>query len=143
MYRYLHIIILTTGLLAPHFQSGALAQALAKPPSATRFVIFNSNDGTNLTSSVVIVNLATLGQPAGSTTRSILIGNDATVDATGNSDLLVDTSGVTVTVPANGIAGSTSTRIFPGKEYNYDGQYSTLWMRSRSTSIPVHVMITY
>lgn len=143
MYRYFRIILLLAVLAAPRPTKEAKASALAAPPSAMRFVIFNAVDGANLTSTPVTVNLAALGQPFGSTTRSILIGNDSAVDATGASDLLVDTSGATAAVPANGIAGSTTTRIFPGKEYNFDGQYTTLSMRARTTSIPVHLMITY
>lgn len=143
MYHYLRIIILMAVLGVPHPVREARASALAAPPSAMRFVIFNAVDGTNLTSTAVTVNLAALGQPFGSTTRSILIGNDAAADATGNSDLLVDTSGATAATPANGVGGSTTTRIFPGKEYNFDGQYTTLSMKARVTSIPVHLMITY
>lgn len=142
MRAYLRIILLGA-LLAPHFHSAARASAVAQPPTAIRFVIFNAVDGTNLTSTPVTVSLATLAGSSGSSTRSMLVGNDAAADATGNSDLLVDVSGGTAGVPANGVAGSSTVRIFPGREYNFDGQFTILSMRSRSTSIPIHVMVTY
>lgn len=140
MYRYLRIIILLAVLTAP---MRADASALAFPPSAARMVIFNAIDGSNLTSTPVTVQLNTLGAPNNNMTRSILIGNDAAADATGNSDLLVDVSGATAATPANGVAGSTTIRIFPGKEYNFDGQFTFLSMKSRLTSIPVHLFVTY
>lgn len=140
MYRYLRIIILLAVLTAPMEVRGS---ALSFPPSALRMVIFNSIDGSNLTATPVTVQLNTLAPSVSSQTRSMLVGNDAAADATGNSDLIVDVSGTTAAVPANGVSGSSAVRIFPGKEYNFDGQYTFLSMRSRSTSIPVHVFVSY
>lgn len=151
MYRYLRIIILLAALTAPHFQEGVEASALAQPPFTARMIIFNANDGSNLTTTnVTFTGIGVTPQgatgflvPTGySTTRSILVGNDAAVDATGNSDLLADVTGAAAGIPANG-ALATTIRIFPGKEYNFDGQYTIISLRSRSTSIPIHVFLSY
>lgn len=143
MIRFLPIIILCA-MITPGLQLAARASALATPPSAVRMVIFNSVDGSNLTTTPITVNLGSLGQPAGSVTRSILIGNDAATDATGHSDLLINfVSGSNAATPANGVAGSTTIRIFPGKEYNFDGQFTWLSLAARLTSIPAHVFVSY
>jgi hypothetical protein len=77
-------------------------------------------------------------------TRSLLIGNDAATDATGHSDLLVNvTPGTAAATPTNGSAGSNTVRIFPGKEYNFDGQFVYLSIAARLTSIPVHIFASY
>lgn len=144
MYRYLRIILLLAVLTAPHLQEATHASALAAPPTQVRFVIFNAIDGSALTSTPVTVALSSLTGTAGVVTRSILVANDAAADASGNSDLIVNfTAGDTAATPTNGAAGSSNVRVPPGREYNIDGQFTSMSIKARSTSIPVRFIITY
>lgn len=134
MYRYLRIIILALSIIILNAKPEARASALAYPPSATRMVIFNTVDGSALTSTPVTVAINTIASGK-SQSITCMICNDAAADASGNSDLLVNFSGSAAATPTNGVAGSSTLRVFPGEKISIDTQATTCSMASRSTSI--------